>query len=116
MSPAVPENVITPWSGAIANIPSGWSLCDGNNGTPDLRNKFIVGAGDTYDPDDTGGATPHDHPFTGDGHVHPVNPGVDVNAGTDYATTTTSTAIAGTTDTTSSCPKYWALAYIMYTG
>ena len=32
------------WSGTIATIPSGWKLCNGNNGTPDLRNKFILGA------------------------------------------------------------------------
>ena len=32
------------WSGSVASIPSGWYLCDGNNGTPDLRNRFIVGA------------------------------------------------------------------------
>ena len=36
--------MIMMWSGAIGNIPSGWELCDGNNGTPDLRNKFVLGA------------------------------------------------------------------------
>ncbi len=40
----VPSGVICMWSGTIATIPSGWYLCDGNNGTPDLRDKFIVGA------------------------------------------------------------------------
>ena len=37
------------WYGSVASIPSGWVLCDGNNSTPDLRNRFVVGAG-------TGGA------------------------------------------------------------
>ncbi len=32
------------WSGTIATIPSGWYLCNGSNGTPDLRNKFVIGA------------------------------------------------------------------------
>ena len=32
------------WSGTVSNIPSGWYLCDGNNSTPDLRNKFVIGA------------------------------------------------------------------------
>ena len=32
------------WSGTIASIPAGWQLCDGTNGTPDLRDRFIVGA------------------------------------------------------------------------
>lgn len=40
----VPSGAIVVWSGMIANIPDGWVLCDGNNGTPDLRDKFIVGA------------------------------------------------------------------------
>ncbi len=40
----VSAGVIVAWSGAISDIPSGWVLCDGQNGTPDLRDKFIVGA------------------------------------------------------------------------
>ena len=40
----VPKGVIVMWSGRIADVPSGWALCDGNNGTPDLRERFIVGA------------------------------------------------------------------------
>ena len=51
-----PVGGIILWSGSTATIPSGWALCDGQNGTPDLRNKFIVGAGDTYSVDSTGGS------------------------------------------------------------
>lgn len=40
----VPRGGIIMWSGSISNIPAGWALCDGTNGTPDLRDKFIVGA------------------------------------------------------------------------
>lgn len=40
----VPKGIIVMWSGTIANIPTGWALCDGANGTPDLRDRFIVGA------------------------------------------------------------------------
>lgn len=43
----LPTGVICMWSGAITSIPSGWYLCDGNNSTPDLRGKFIIGAGST---------------------------------------------------------------------
>ena len=39
-----------------SSAPSGWAFCDGNNGTPDLRNRFIVGAGSSYSSGDTGGA------------------------------------------------------------
>lgn len=41
---AIPVGLISMWSGSIASIPSGWYLCDGNNSTPDLRDKFIIGA------------------------------------------------------------------------
>jgi len=40
----VPSGVITMWSGTIATIPSGWLLCNGSSGTPDLRNRFVIGA------------------------------------------------------------------------
>jgi microcystin-dependent protein len=48
--------VIVMWSGSIATIPTGWVLCNGSNSTPDLRNRFIVGAGSTYSVDATGGS------------------------------------------------------------
>jgi hypothetical protein len=48
--------MIMMWSGSIATIPSGWQLCNGTNGTPDLRDRFIVGAGNTYNPGNTGGS------------------------------------------------------------
>ena len=40
----IPSGVIVMWSGSIASVPSGWYLCDGTNGTPDLRNNFVIGA------------------------------------------------------------------------
>lgn len=53
---AIPKGVIVMWSGALTAIPSGWALCDGNNGTPDLRDRFVVGAGSGYVIGNTGGA------------------------------------------------------------
>ena len=71
------------WSGAVGAIPSGWALCDGTSGTPDLRGKFVVGAGSggSYVPGDTGGQNAitsipaHTHSFSttsasSGGHVH----------------------------------------------
>jgi microcystin-dependent protein len=52
----LPSGVIVMWSGQVSAIPEGWSLCDGTSGTPDLRDKFIVGAGNSYSVGATGGA------------------------------------------------------------
>ena len=53
---AILRGMIVMWSGAIATIPTGYVLCDGANDTPDLRDRFVVGAGSTYTPSDTGGS------------------------------------------------------------
>lgn len=102
----VPSGFIGLWSGSAGSIPSGWRLCDGSNGTPDLRDRFIVGAGSDYSPGATGGSTsqtpsvsvaahtlalseipyhdhnwsqtPHNHPGTYDsGHQHTLDSIVD---------------------------------------
>ena len=53
----IPSNSIIMWSGSIGSIPAGYYLCDGNNGTPDLRDRFVVGAGNSYAVGNTGGFT-----------------------------------------------------------
>ena len=77
---AVPSGIICMWSGESTAIPSGWHLCDGEEGTPDLRDRFIVGAGSTYEVGNTGGEATHtltvnempshNHGFTGTSHSH----------------------------------------------
>lgn len=52
-----PPGMIILWAGSSGSIPPGWALCNGSNGTPDLRNRFVVGAGQTYSVNATGGAT-----------------------------------------------------------
>ena len=110
-----PSGMILIWSGAIVDIPAGYVLCDGNNDTPDLRDRFVVGAGDTYAVDASGGSVNHNHPFTGDGHFHtiPVGPALDVGSGYDNFTATV--PATGTTNNASGLPPYFALAYIMKT-
>lgn len=53
----IPPGLIALWSGALVDIPTGWSLCDGINGTIDLRDKFVVGAGGAYAVGATGGSS-----------------------------------------------------------
>jgi hypothetical protein len=73
----LPSGVIVMWSGSIGSIPSGWLLCNGSSGTPDLRDRFVVGAGSTYAVAATGGnanATLPSHTHTASvsdpGHFH----------------------------------------------
>lgn len=84
--PRFPVGGIILWSGAVATIPAGWALCNGANGTPDLRSKFVVGAGSTYSVGAGGGSThitevpKHSHSFSGNtgnagSHTHEVSVG-----------------------------------------
>lgn len=57
----VPTGVIAMWSGTLASVPTGWALCDGSGGTPDLRDRFIYGWTAGVDPGGTGGASTHTH-------------------------------------------------------
>ena len=52
---SIPAGLICIWSGSNSNIPSRWTLCNGNNNTPDLRDKFVLGAGKDYSVGATGG-------------------------------------------------------------
>lgn len=107
----VPAGGIIIWSGAQVNIPSGWVLCDGLNGTPDLRDRFVVGAGGAYAVGDTGGAEsvsltapqngPHTHGVVGntssDGnHTHG---GGLFRSGSSFIIDTLGGALHGTGDT-----------------
>lgn len=57
------------WSGTIETITPGWLLCDGTNGTPDLRGCFVMGAGGVYEPGTVGGTLEHNHEGTVGGHA-----------------------------------------------
>ena len=52
----IPIGTIAIWSGALETIPDGWQICDGTNGTVNLRDRFVVGAGSLYNPGTTGGS------------------------------------------------------------
>jgi len=58
---AMPKGSIVLWSGSIDDIPEGWRLCDGSDGAPDLRNRFVVGAGGELGTNVMGGSDQHEH-------------------------------------------------------
>lgn len=92
----LPKGAIIMWHGSIYNIPDGWLICDGQKGTPDLRDRFIVGAGKDYKLNDTGGEKEvkltleqlpsHNHKISEAGeHTHEVRTGVsDMGNSYDY--------------------------------
>lgn len=111
------KGIIILWYGIAANVPYGWKICNGQFGTPNLRDRTPVCAGSAYNVGDTGGSATHDHNFTGDGHTHfvPGAPMVQTD-GLDYRLTnlyTGSTPVIGTTLLVFSMPKYHSLYYIM---
>jgi len=107
------KGMIVLWSGSIASIPGGWALCNGSNGTPDLRNNFVVGAGDTYAVDATGGAVSHSHSISKGNHMHEIDGGGDISAGSDYAVETQGADTDTNATASDNLPPYFALAYIM---
>jgi hypothetical protein len=135
----VPSGTIVLWSGSVASIPTGWVLCNGSNSTPDLRNRFVVGAGSTYAVGDTGGSADsivvshtHTATVTDPGHNHNYTSYGELNNGTGSGsnifatpgTTTTGSRTTGITvensstgssGTNANLPPYYALCYIMKT-
>jgi hypothetical protein len=116
----VPRGAIIMWSGAISDIPSGWALCDGTNGTPDLRNRFILACQPGEDPGEIGGASSHYHTVD----IGPFSTGVPNNywrganllSASDcptYDHIHTVNPPPTNTDTKNNIPPYYKLAFIM---
>jgi hypothetical protein len=127
------------WSGSSATIPSGWLLCDGSSSTPDLRNRFVVGATSTYAVGATGGSADaivvshtHTATVTDPGHTHSYSQPVGGTGGSFIASTaanftagnnattvsnttgiTVANSTTGSSGTNANLPPYYALCYIM---
>jgi len=102
------------WYGSAAQVPRGWNLCDGNGGRPDLRNRFIPGAGARLNPDETGGSLTHTHAFTTDAHQHNILAGAEIESGEEFYDDATGNQVdTGITDAGSTLPPYYSLYYIM---
>lgn len=136
----VPRGLISMWSGIITNIPSGWVLCDGSNETPDLRGRFVVGAGDNYAPGDTGGKESiilsssqlpsHTHGagslqlsdtqladyIASNNNTLTNKDNISAGVAAKSVSITGNTGSAGSGQSIDIRPKYYALAYIMFKG
>jgi microcystin-dependent protein len=142
-APAVPTGSILLWSGSTGSVPAGWLLCDGTSGTPDLRDRFIIGAGNTYAVNATGGTADavvvshnhtatstsvvtdpgHNHTYTSSGGAALPNGFASGTSSSSFDTgsnvtgitvaTTTTNTAAGVSGTNANIPPYYALAYII---
>lgn len=120
----VPSGVICAWSGTAGNTPDGWALCDGQNGTPDLRDKFVLGAGTTHVVGDTGGSEEvtltvaqmpsHTHTYFQrmEGNTKQVQSGT-INVYPIGGETGKTTSSIGSSQPHDNMPPYYTLAYIM---
>ena len=140
---AFSPGMIILWSGLTSTIPTGWALCNGAGGTPNLTDRFVVGAGNTYGVNQTGGykdatlvshshtgstggAGSHSHTYTSPNIYKLFTNGSNINSSNGLAGTTTtntssvgnhthsvSVSAAGTSGTNKNLPPYYALAYII---
>jgi len=128
LAAGVASGIIALWSGTIITIPSGWVLCDGTNATPDLRDRFVIGAGSTYTPDDVGGSTStgastlsiaqlaaHTHSYFNLHTGGSADTSQTGGLGGQSNRTTGSTGSGSSHAHTGTLPPYYALAYIMKT-
>ena len=127
--PIIASGMIMLWSGSADNIPDGWVLCDGNNGMPDLTDRFVIGAGKNYSVNNTGGEAEHilttdelpahSHTLSGDSIINSTTNGTVAIGVGGYFVTTNNFATLNTTESIgggqahNNMPPYYALCYIM---
>ena len=135
---SIPVGCIVLWSGSVATIPAGWLLCNGAYSTPNLADRFVIGAGNTYAVNAAGGSTDlvvpsHTHSVTDPGHAHNISSQNTNTAGSPFdlssfsgstapvtrATNSAFTGISivttGVSPTNANLPPYYALCYIIKT-
>ena len=140
---AFSPGMIILWSGLTSTIPTGWALCNGTDGTPNLTDRFVVGAGNTYGVNQTGGykdavlvshnhsastggAGGHSHTYTGKtgskkldtggtigASSYALNPQTQSTSSIGNHTHSVSVSTQGSSATNRNLPPYYALAYIM---
>lgn len=112
----VPLGGIIMWSGSIATIPANFALCNGSGGTIDLRDRFVVGAGNVYAVGNAGGANNTSASHTNN-HSTSVD-GLAAGANVPFTGGVLSNLTVGHTHTAhgdhsiATLPPYYALAYI----
>ena len=127
----IPSGLVAMWSGEADAVPDGWALCDGSNGTPDLRDRFVLGAGSSYSVGDKGGEETHklttseiprhSHDYTPTSYSANLGMRAEasrINNNTVISLSSSSSAGKSTTSVGSgfahnNMPPYYVLCYIM---
>lgn len=99
----IPIGGIIMWSGSLASVPQGWAICDGTQGAPDLRNRFILGAGQGTAPPNT----------TGGSNFSPVTFGTTNEVPFVVGLPLFNVAVPASFNSVSTIPPYYSLAFIM---
>lgn len=92
---ATPYGIITIWSSGSATIPAGWNVCDGTNGTPDLRGYFVFGASSDGEVNVVSGCATHAHSSGATGAVSGHSHGVNGSTGNASSTVARGGAVGG---------------------
>jgi len=104
---------ITIWHSTIESIPKGWLYCNGENGTPDLRNRFLVCSSPTIPYLSTGGSGLHFHEWYASSHNHQMQSGSSLGAGTGYDWVSEGESAWCYSDGKDVLPPYRSVLYIM---
>ena len=113
------SGMILMWSGSVATIPTGWVLCNGSNGTPNLTDRFVIAAGNSYSPGATGnGSLPatsltltYNQKVTGSGGTGYVES--SQTGGLNYGVTSSMYSISSFGSGSTNIAVYYALCFIM---
>lgn len=122
-SGGVPINTITIWSGAVEDIPAGWALCDGQDGRPDLRGRFVLGAGGAYNTGAAGGSEEvtlteaqipeHSHTYLYPSSAKYFSTEASSTSPAYNGRTSNTTDRTGSSQPHNNMPPYYALCYII---
>ncbi len=107
------SGTIVAWSGIKASIPNGFFVCDGNNGTPNLTSKFVIGAGGSFAVGDNAGIVTHGHAYTTDFHSHDIIAGSGILMGAPIQPEVSSNFETGITNTDAARAPFFNLFFIM---
>ena len=112
------SGTIVAWRGTAATVPSGWVVCDGSNGTPNLRGSFILGASSSYPAGSTGGEAAHTLSLAEmPSHTHNIwtlaPGGFGMPGGGSFTQNNKDTSAQGGNQPHNNMPPYYALVFIM---